>query len=96
MKDSKEVKAAQKVFRKPSKVLETIITKIQRGRDGAIIEVGMQTRSGKILAIKKDKNFTGGMCAMTREGLWTAIPSIVLEGENDSQGIRITLPNTKR
>ncbi len=86
MKDSIEVKKAQVQFRKRSKVIQKDkngrITKIQRGRDGMFIEVGMETPSGKILSIEKDSNYSGGMKAETgRKGQYTSIPSICLPYE---------------
>lgn len=68
-------------YNKSSKVLESTITKISRGRDGAIIEVGMETKSGRIRSIERDKRFTGGMKAMTDIGSYIAIPAIVLMNE---------------
>lgn len=81
MKDSKEVKAAQKEFVKKSIVLESKITKIQRGCDGAIMHVGMKTKSGTITAFVVDKKAVGGMFVETRKGCFTAVPCVALLDE---------------
>jgi hypothetical protein len=79
----KEEKKLEAQFNKRSKVLKKDkagnILKIMRGRDGAILEVGMKTPSGKILTIAHDKKYAGGMKAeMDELGKFTAIPNIAL------------------
>lgn len=75
----------EKAWNKKSEVLETTITKVKRGRDGAIISVGMKTLSGKILKIEHDKKFAGGMKAFVDykgSKSWAAIPIIFLKETN--------------
>lgn len=102
MADSKEVKKAQVQFRKRSRVIlkdkEGNIQKIIRGRDGKEISVGMNTGSGKILAIERDFGFSGGMKALCEyDGRphgyslttgWTAVPSLTLEYELEEERLK--------
>lgn len=78
---------AEKKFYKPHKVLEAkngVVTKIERGRDKAIIEVGMKTKSGgEILTLNWDTSASSDMYAEIGEiGVYTAVACIILENED--------------
>lgn len=59
----------KKKFNKDHTVLEAVrgvITKIKRGRDGVILYVGMETKTGLILSFHNDTNFASNMYAVTK------------------------------
>lgn len=74
---------SRKDFFRPPTVLEAkngIVTKVKRYYDDAIIEVGMNTKSGgEIISLKWDTHASGDMYAeIGRPGCCVAISSIAL------------------
>lgn len=75
-------KSFNKLYNRTPIVVETdikgnIIT-VQRHYDNAFISVGMETKSGKIISIQKDRQASGNMSATMEERIIVAIPCISL------------------
>lgn len=50
------------------KAKEGVITKIKRGRDGLILQVGQKTKTGEILSFKSDTSYASNMYAECKFG----------------------------